>query len=32
MDEQANMACEDGADSRNGYRERGLVTPAGKIT
>ena len=32
MDEQADMACEGGAKSRNGYRERGLVTPAGKIT
>ena len=30
MDEQADMACEGGANSRNGYRERGLVTPAGK--
>lgn len=32
MDEQADMACEGGANSRNGYRERGLVTPADKIT
>ena len=32
MDEQADMACEGGANSRNGYREHGLVTPAGKIT
>ena len=32
MDEQADMACEGGANSRNGYRERGLVTPVGKIT
>ena len=32
MDEQADMACEGGANSRNGYRERGLITPAGKIT
>ncbi len=32
MDEQADMACEGGGTSRNGYRERGLVTPAGKIT
>lgn len=32
MDEQVDMACEGGANSRNGYRERGLVTPAGKIT
>lgn len=31
MDEQADTACEGGANSRNGYRERGLVTPAGKI-
>ena len=31
-DEQAGMAREGGANSRNGYRERGLVTPAGKIT
>ena len=32
MDEQADTACEGGADSRNGYRERRPVTPAGKIT
>ena len=32
MDEQADMACEGGANSRNGYRERGLLTPAGDIT
>lgn len=32
MDEQVDMACEGGASSRNGYRERGLITPAGKIT
>ena len=32
MSEQADMACEGGANSRNGYRERGLLTPAGKIT
>lgn len=32
MDEQADLACEGGANSRNGYRERGLLTPAGKIT
>lgn len=32
MDEQADMACEGGANSRNGYRECGLVTPVGKIT
>ena len=31
-DEQAGMAREGGANSRNGYRERELVTPAGKIT
>lgn len=24
MDAQADMPCEDGANSRNGYRERGL--------
>lgn len=27
MDAQADMLCEDGANSRNGYRERGLATP-----
>lgn len=27
MDAQANMAREDGATARNGYRERGLATP-----
>lgn len=32
MGEQADMACEGGANSRNGYRERGPATPAGKIT
>ena len=32
MDEQADTACEGGANSRNGYRERGLLTPAGRIT
>ena len=32
MDEQADMACEGGANSRNGYRERGLLRPAGRIT
>lgn len=32
MDEQADTACEGGADSRNGYRERRLASPAGKIT
>ena len=32
MNEQADMACEGGANSRKGYRERGLLTPAGKIT
>lgn len=31
MDAQADMACEDGATARNGYRERGLVTPVGNI-
>lgn len=29
MDEQADMACEGGANSRNGYRERNLVTCVG---
>ena len=28
---QADMACEDGATARNGYRERGLATPVGDI-
>ena len=32
MDERADMACEGGANSHNGYRERGLITPAGEIT
>ena len=32
MDAQADMLCEDGANSRNGYRERGLATPVGDIT
>lgn len=32
MDEQADMACEGGANGRNGYRERRPGTPAGKIT
>ena len=27
MDAQADMLCEDGANARNGYRERGLATP-----
>ena len=27
MDAQADMPCEDGANSRNGYRGRGLATP-----
>lgn len=27
MDAQADMACEDGATARNGYRERGLTAP-----
>ena len=31
MDAQADMACEDGATARNGYRERGLTTPVGDI-
>lgn len=31
MDAQADMACEDGATARNGYRERGLATPVGDI-
>ena len=31
MDAQADMACEDGAAARNGYRERGLATPVGDI-
>ena len=30
VDEQADMACEGGANSRNGYSERGLAAPAGK--
>ncbi len=32
MDAQADMLCGDGANARNGYRERGLVTPVGDIT
>lgn len=28
MDAQADMACEDGATARNGYRERGLTAPS----
>ena len=32
MDEQAGVACEGDAGSRNGYRKRGLLAPAGKIT
>ena len=32
MDAQADMLCEDGANSRDGYRERGLATPVGDIT
>lgn len=32
MDAQADMLCEDGANARNGYRERGLATPVGDIT
>ena len=31
MDTQADMACEDGATARNGYRERGIATPVGDI-
>ena len=31
MDARADMACEDGATARNGYRERGLATPVGDI-
>lgn len=31
MDAQADMAREDGATARNGYRERGLATPPGDI-
>lgn len=31
MDAQADMACEDGAAARNGYRERGLTAPVGDI-
>lgn len=32
MDAQADMLRGDGADARNGYRERGLATPVGDIT
>lgn len=32
MDEQADMACEGGANSRNGYRERALATCVGTLT
>ena len=32
MDAQADALCEDGANARNGYRERGLVTAVGAIT
>lgn len=32
MDGQADALCEDGANCRNGYRERGLATPVGTIT
>lgn len=32
MDAQADMLREDGANARNGYRERGLATPVGDIT
>ena len=31
MDAQADALCEDGANARNGYRERGLVTAVGPI-
>ncbi|WP_130811220.1 IS256 family transposase [Olsenella sp. Marseille-P4559] len=31
MDAQADALCEDGANVRNGYRERGLVTAVGPI-
>lgn len=31
MDAQADALCEDGANVRNGYRERGLVTSVGTI-
>lgn len=29
MDAQVGIACEDGATTRNGYRERGLAAPVG---
>lgn len=32
MDAQADMPCGNGANARNGYRERGLATPVGDIT
>ena len=32
MDAQADMLCGDGANARNGYRERGPATPVGVIT
>lgn len=32
MDAQADMLRGDGANARNGYRERGLATPVGDIT
>ena len=32
MGAQADMLSEDGANSRNGYRERGLAAPVGDIT
>ena len=32
MDAQADALCEDGANARNGYRERGLATAVGDIT
>ena len=31
MDAQADMPCGDGANARNGYRERGPATPVGVI-
>ena len=31
MDARADMLCEDGANARDGYRERGLATPVGDI-
>ena len=31
MDAQTDMLCEDGANARNGYRERSLATSVGDI-